>query len=192
MKIILGSESKGRKKILKKMGYDFDIMPANIDEKAIRSDDLEKLTLMLARAKAKALLPKIKEPALLITSDQVGVCNGCITEKPEDEAQAKQYLNSYKNHSAKTVTAVVVTNTATGKQVEGVDIAEVDFIPMPQNVINKYIEIGDTFSQSGAFSVDHPMLKKYVKKIRGEEESVIGLPVKLTKRLLKKAAEKQY
>ena len=36
MKIILGSGSKWRKIILEKAGYDFEVMTADIDEKAIR------------------------------------------------------------------------------------------------------------------------------------------------------------
>ena len=59
MKIILGSKSKGRKQILEEMGMDFEIMVSDIDEKAIRFDDAEKLVLALARAKAEALKPKI-------------------------------------------------------------------------------------------------------------------------------------
>lgn len=184
IKIILGSASVGRRKILENMGYDFEVMPADIDEKAIRSDDPRDLTLMLARAKADALLPKIKESAFLITSDQVGVCNGHIIGKPENEAQARKYLRWYASHPAKTVTAVVVTNTITGRRVEGVDMAEVFFYPIPEEAINQSIKKGDIFNQSGAFSIDDEILGKYVKKIKGEPESVIGLPKKLTERLL--------
>lgn len=184
MKIILGSASKGRKKILESMGYDFEVMPADIDEKTIHSDDPEKLTLMLARAKANALLPKIKEPALLITSDQVGFCNGRIVGKPENEARAREYLRGYANYPAKTITAVVITNTKTGKRVDGTDMAEVFFYSIPEEAINQSIKKGDIFNQSGAFSIDDEILGKYVKEIKGEPESVIGLPKKLTKKLL--------
>ena len=71
MKIILGSQSKGRRHVLESMGYEFGVMSSNIDEKAIRFNDPQKLTIALAHAKADALLPRIQEPALLITSDQV-------------------------------------------------------------------------------------------------------------------------
>ena len=73
MKIILGSQSKNRQKILRESGFVFDIMPSNIDEKAVRLHDPKDLVLTLARAKAEALLPKIKEPVLLITSDFVTI-----------------------------------------------------------------------------------------------------------------------
>jgi septum formation protein len=184
MKIVLGSASAGRKKILRKIGYDFDVMPADIDEKAIRHGDPKQLTLLLARAKANALLPRIQEPAILITSDQVGLCDGIILEKPESENEAKEFLKKYARHSAKTITAVVVTNTENGKRAEGVDIAEVFFLPIPEEVIEQYIKEGDALLQSGGFSTDHPILAKYVARIEGEPESVIGLPVALTKKLI--------
>jgi septum formation protein len=69
MHIILGSQSHGRRELLSAMGYAFAVMPAHIDEQAIRAKDPATLTLALAHAKADALLPQIHEPALLITSD---------------------------------------------------------------------------------------------------------------------------
>lgn len=71
MEIILGSQSKGRRGVLERAGYTFDVMSADIDERAIRRDDPKELTRALARAKADALLPKIVGQALLVTSDQM-------------------------------------------------------------------------------------------------------------------------
>ena len=95
--IILGSSSIWRKQVLTNLGYKFTTMSPDIDEKAIRYNwryyftvltlfrdpDPTKLTLMIANAKADALLSKVTEPSILITSDQVIVCNGVIREKPE-------------------------------------------------------------------------------------------------------------
>lgn len=39
MQIILGSQSRGRREVLEGMGYSFETMSADIDEKAIRFDD---------------------------------------------------------------------------------------------------------------------------------------------------------
>ena len=87
----------------------------NFDEKSIRDPDPEKLVLTLAKAKAEVLLPQIIEPACLITTDQVVVCNNEIFEKPANADEAKYYMQSYNNYSAQTYTAVVVTNTVTRK-----------------------------------------------------------------------------
>lgn len=184
MKIILGSQSEGRRKILESMGYTFEIMPADINEKAIRFEDPIKLTLAISNAKAGALLEKIKEPALLITSDQVVVCNGVIREKPVSADESKDFLESYGQYPAETVTSVVVVNTATGERVYGTDIAEIWFNPIPKEVIEAYIETGDPFLHSGGFDREHLILLSYVKKIQGEPDSVTGLPKSLTCYLL--------
>lgn len=186
MKIILGSQSAHRKDILTKMGFNFEVMVADIDEKAIRFQDPGQLTLEIARAKAEALLPRIQEPTILITSDQVVVYNGKIREKPENDDEAREFLRSYTEAPASTVTAVVVVNTATGKRAEGVDIAHVWFDPIPEEVIEEFVRHGYASVEAGAFAIDNPLLEKYVRRIEGEEESIIGLPKKMTFELIQK------
>lgn len=189
VQIILGSASKGRKEVLARMGYEFTVMAADIDERAIRFDDPKELTLALAHAKADALLSRIHEPTLLITSDQVVAWNGHIREKPENEMQAREYLRGYSLHPAETVTAVVITNTAVRKRREGVDVVRVSFFPIPEEVIHRFIKEGDPFSRAGGFSIKNPILKEYVERVDGAEDSVIGLPKELTERLMEEAQE---
>src|SRR3990167_2412936 len=106
MRIILGSQSKNRADILQEAGFEFDVLPPNIDEKAIRSSDPKKLPALLARAKTDALLPKISGEALLITSDQVVSFEGQIREKPETEAEARKFLETGHESANETYTAV--------------------------------------------------------------------------------------
>jgi septum formation protein len=135
MKIILGSQSKGRKKILEEMGYEFEVMPSYIDEKMIRFEDPKKLTLALANAKADALIPKISKDAVLITSDQVAVWRGKIVEKPESEKEVRQFLEGCFKDPAETVTAVVVVNTETNKRFFGTDTVKIWLKPLPESII---------------------------------------------------------
>ncbi|MGD0664073.1 MAG: Maf family protein [Syntrophorhabdales bacterium] len=186
MRIILGSRSKGRMEVLKRMGCRFETMAADIDEKAIRDNDPRRLTLSLAHAKADALLPHV-HTGLLITSDQVVVCNGAILEKPENSDEARRYLEGYADFPAETVTAVVVTNIAIHTRVEGVDVAKVVFRRIPLDVIDRVIHSGEVLHHAGAFSLEDPLLKDYIVRVEGEPESVMGLPAEMTKRLLKEA-----
>ena len=189
MKIILGSQSKSRKEMLEEMGFEFEVMPADIDEKAIRLEDPEQLTLTIARAKADALISRISEPALLITSDQVVLCNGEILEKPENADEARKFLRNYAKYPAEVINGLVVTNIATKKQVEGVSRAKVIFQTIPEDVIDKLIEQGDIFTQAGGFSVRNLYLKPFVKEIDGTIDSVEGLSKELVSRLLKEVQE---
>jgi septum formation protein len=186
MKIILGSASKWRKQILEKAGYNFKVMEPNIDERKIRHNDPEKLVLELAYAKADVLIPQIKEQALLITADQVVLCNGHIYEKPNSAQEAREFIHSYARYPAQTITAVVVTNTKTNKQASGVDIVNINFKPIPEFIIDQLIAKGEIFSCAGGFQIEdeNGNLNPYIRNIDGAIDSVKGLPIKLMEDLI--------
>lgn len=91
----------------------------------------------------------------------------------------------YAKFPAETVTAVVVTDTATYARAEGMDVARVLFRRIPPQVIDRLIQSGEILHHAGAFSLEDPLLKDYIVRIEGEPGSVMGLPRELTKRLLK-------
>ncbi|KAF3446319.1 hypothetical protein FNV43_RR11498 [Rhamnella rubrinervis] len=77
-KVILGSSSAARRKILGEMGYEFTTMTADIDEKSIRREKPEELVMAIAEAKADAIISKLQtihdqtkdaEPRILIAAD---------------------------------------------------------------------------------------------------------------------------
>jgi septum formation protein len=185
MKVILGSASARRWQILKEMGYDFEIMAADLDERAIRDPNPEKLTMLLANAKADALLPKLKKDAILITSDLVVVFRNKILEKPESKKEAYSVLNAYNREPIKTVCSVVVTNIKTGKRVSGTDIATVNFNPIPKENIEQFIESGEVFDHAGSFAAENPLFAPFVKKIDGSLDSIMGFPKALVEKLIK-------
>lgn len=189
MKIILGTASKHRREVFEEMGYeDFEIMSADIDEKAIRLDDPQKLTITLAKAKADALLKHIHEPAILITADQVVSWNGTIREKPENKEEAKEFLGTYHQAPAMMINGVAVTNTITGKQVSGNDSTKVIFKEIPDAVIDQILEHKEVFTWAGAFAVDHPLIKPYIESLEGVDGSPKGLPKPLVKKLISEVA----
>jgi septum formation protein len=184
MKLILGSQSVSRRLALESTGQVFDVMPADIDEKAIRSEDYEQLPVMIAKAKAAALLARLSVDAILITADQVVECAGEMREKPEDEVEARRFLASYATEPAQTNSAVVVTNTRTGEQVTGLDIAQTYFKPMSGEVVDLLIADGAILQAAGAFIIEHPLMAPYIDRIEGAPDSVMGLPLELTQRLI--------
>lgn len=152
-----------------------------------RSEDPGALTLALAHAKADALLPQIHGPALLITSDQVVVWQGKIHEKPKHAEEARAFLRGYAEGPAETVTAAVVTHTATGVRRQGVDRAMVWFRRIPEEGIAQVIAREEVFAHAGGFSITDPLLEVYIERVDGTAESVIGLPAALTRQLLRAA-----
>jgi len=188
MRIILGSQSPFRRKVLTDAGWEFEVITPDIDEKAIRHDDPENLTLALAKAKAEAVLAKAraagKTPAVIITSDQVVVCNGKILEKPQSAEEARQVLHGYAKHPAQTVTAVAVINAENGREAAGVDIVSVFFRPIEEESIENFIASGSAFRCAGSFNSEDTHIKPFITKMEGTPDSVSGMPLALTERLI--------
>lgn len=111
--------------------------------------------------------------------------DGRIREKPATPEECRSYLRSYETAPAVTVTAVVVTHTLTGASVEGVDVAKQWFKPIPEAVMEQLIAKGDVMYCCGGFIVDDPLIQPYLGPREGDEDSIIGLPMALTLRLMK-------
>ncbi|RDX70858.1 Maf-like protein [Mucuna pruriens] len=195
-KIILGSSSKARRQILAEMGYEFTIMTADIDEKGIRREKPEDLVMVLAEAKADAIVQRLptggplEEDAsttLLITADTVVVYRGIIREKPTSEKEAREFIKGYSGSHAAVVGSVVVTNLSTGKRCGGWDSAEVYFLEIPDEVIDSLIEEGITFNVAGGLMLEHPLTLPFVDAVIGSTDTVMGLSKALTEKLLLEA-----
>lgn len=187
MKIILGSQSGNRKQVLTDAGYTFDIMVSGIDEKAIRHENWYDMPILIAKAKAEALLARIKEPALLITADVVVVWNGELREKPIDGNEARVFLKSFSEspHPVECVNGIVVTNTETGAVSTGTDISKIFFGKIPDELIETLIEEGGVTNWAGAFTLLDPRIKGCVSRIEGVFDSVLGLPMDVVEKCMR-------
>ncbi|XP_022136390.1 maf-like protein DDB_G0281937 [Momordica charantia] len=194
--IILGSSSMARRRILSEMGYEFSIMTADIDEKAIRKEKPEELVMALAEAKADAIISRIlatgqldnDAPAtLLITADTVVVYEGTIREKPSDKDEARKFIKGYSGSHAAVVGSVLITNLKTGTRKGGWEEAEVYFYDIPEEVIDSLIEEDVTFKVAGGLMLEHPLTWPLVEAVVGSTDTVMGLPKALTEKLMNEA-----
>ena len=96
-------------------------------------------------------------------------------------------MNAYQDSPISTVSSVVVANLQTSKRVSGTDISTVYFKPIPAENIREFVESGKVFEHAGSFATENPLFAPYVKKIEGTLESIMGLPVELTQRLIQEA-----
>ncbi|XP_042008407.1 7-methyl-GTP pyrophosphatase-like isoform X2 [Salvia splendens] len=193
-KIILGSSSVARKKIMADMGFKFTTMSADIDEKAIRKEKAKDLVMTLAEAKADAIIGKLEnlgneekdaKPTVVVSADTVVVYEGVIREKPSSKEEARQFIKGYSGGHAATVSSVLVTNLSNGSRKGGWDKVEIHFHDIPEEVIEKLIEEAPVLNVAGGLIIEHPLVVPYVKEVVGGTDSVMGLPKDLTRRLMK-------
>ena len=114
-KIILASSSPRRADILKENGYFYEIIPSPYEETHTQTvfsyDYIEKL----AYSKAKAVLPLVKEPSLIVGADTMVVINDKILGKPADYTGAIEMLKLLSGKTHKVVTAIAVIDNQSGK-----------------------------------------------------------------------------
>ncbi|BAF13038.1 uncharacterized protein [Oryza sativa Japonica Group] len=192
-KVVLGSSSPARREILADMGYEFTVMCADIDERAIRREKPEELVKALAEAKAEAIKLKLHgedsaqerdQPTILITSDQVMVSKGMIRERPKGQEEAREFIKGYSGDKAFAVNYVLVTNLSNGASKGGWDIPEIYFHHIPEDFIQSVVKEGHMTCVAGGLKLTHPSVLPFIKQLIGTMDSVRGLPRELTERLI--------
>ncbi len=95
MRVILASGSAARRAMLAGAGVKFSVVPADVDEAAIKAAgpaDAGALALGLAIAKARRIAA-VAPGALVIGADQILVCEGERFDKPENLEQFPSKLS---------------------------------------------------------------------------------------------------
>ncbi|KAK6922717.1 Nucleoside triphosphate pyrophosphatase Maf-like protein [Dillenia turbinata] len=167
-KIILGSSSMARRKILAEMGYEFTIMTADIDEKSIRKEKPQELVMALAKAKADAIVSRLQTEGY----------------KDDDSCSTTLLITA---DTTVVIGSVLVTNLRTGVQKGEWDRAEVYFHDIPNEVIDDLIEEGIVLNVSGALMLEHPLTLPFVHTVVGDSDSIMGLSKTLTEKLIQEA-----
>ena len=100
LKIILASASPRRSELLKLIGLDFEIIPANIKEEFEGNMDAGKYASEMSRQKAMAVAKEVKgkynKDTYVLGADTVVVIDNIILGKPVDENHAFGMLNFWK------------------------------------------------------------------------------------------------
>jgi septum formation protein len=189
MKLILGSSSQFRRAVMDELGFEYEVMAPEIDEKAIRIDDPDALVLAIAHAKADALVGAVEGEALIITSDQVVVWNGEIREKPQDREEAKRFIVSYGEHPAVIINGLVVTHVPSGRRVESVSAMHTWYMPIPDLAAEEILDTSDVMFCAGGLQTEHPLFRHFMIHTDGSDDHAMGLP---KEELLKLLTEFKY
>src|SRR5690348_5826486 len=96
--VILASQSNARTEIFSSLGIPFKIMPANIDELAIRDRNLKIRAEKLARTKAEKIA--LNNDAVIIAADTFDLIDGKVFEKPNEKKEAIKMLNALSESKA--------------------------------------------------------------------------------------------
>lgn len=182
-KIILASASSRRADILKKTELNFEIMPSPYVEDHTTTAFSYEFVENLAYNKAKAVVPFVKEPSLIIGADTVVVLDNEIFGKPEGKEGAFRMLKKLSGKTHFVVTSIVVIDSETGEFKKNSTTSYVTFEDLSDEQINYYIETFNPLDKAGSYGIQE-MPEGYIKSYTGDLENIIGISSKSLLELL--------
>lgn len=186
-KIILASASPRRKELLAQIGFDFTVMPSDVEENP-SSTLPQDIVIELSKEKARDVWKKLESgdlgedgsaDYLVISADTVVAIDGKILGKPKDEEDATRMLSllSGKEHQVYTgVTLVWINEEGKKEEYSFYVCTGVVMYRMSRAEIMEYVLSGEPMDKAGAYGVQG-RAAAYIKSIRGEYSNVVGLPV---------------
>jgi len=179
--LVLASRSPRRAELLKVAGIPFEVILAGDVEAELASKLVAEKTHpvryaeLLAAAKAKDVA-KSHPGHLVLGADTVVVLDGDILEKPVDEADAVRLLKRLSGRKHTVVSAVALHGGPAGFGLAAHEQTEVEFLPLTEEAIVKYVGTGEPMDKAGAYGIQgYGALM--VKGVQGCYFNVMGLPL---------------
>ncbi len=171
LRLILGSGSPRRRELLAQIGVVPDeIRPADIDETPHKAELPRPYAARLAVEKAQA----IESDDLILSADTVVAVGRRILGKPEDAAQAAQFLMllSGRRHRVITGVALRLGGKIWSRQVETV----VKFKRLSDMEISAYLRSNEWQGKAGGYAIQG-IGGAFIPAINGSYTNVVGLPL---------------
>lgn len=179
-RLLLASSSPRRLDLLRALGLEPEVRPADVDESILPGEDAHDAAERLARAKASAVAPSAPAGAVVLAADTIVVLDGRALGKPRDDEDARRMLRALRGRAHDVVTGVALARD--GVLVSGRETTEVVFAPMTDDEVDAYVASGEPADKAGAYALQG-LGGLFVERISGTPSNVIGLPLRLVRSL---------
>jgi septum formation protein len=192
--IYLASQSPRRSQLLGQIQVAHELLLAGPEEDAealeterigeLPSDYVVRVTQAKLQAAQQRLTLRGLPGAPILCADTTVVLGSRILGKPLDAEHARITLRSLSGQTHCVLTAVALAwNTHTELLLSR---STVEFAPLNERQIQRYIDSGETFGKAGAYALQGTAAS-WVVRIEGSHSAIMGLPLFETSVLLKKA-----
>ncbi len=190
IEIILASKSKVRKEILDKNGLSCEVEPSNVDEDIIKESltkqnaTPEMISKNLAELKANKVSQKRPEK-IVIGADSVIDLDGKIISKPSSRKEALNILKLLNNKSHYLISSVCLSKNGTMIW-NFTDKAKLTMKNFSENELELYLsKISDqNLYAYNVYQIESEGRKLFL-DIKGDENTIMGLPIDKIKDYLK-------
>ena len=186
MRVILASKSPRRRELIKKLFSEFEVITKDTDETTPAGVHPKDAVEILAVRKGCAVASDGYDDALVISSDTLVELDGIPLGKPKNEEDALDMLMrlSGKRHNVHTGVAVYYR----GRVFSGVDTSRVKFRAFSEKEALEYVKTGEPMDKAGAYAIQG-IGACLVEKYDGEFDTIVGLSLKLTEKLVNLAVK---
>lgn len=183
MKLILGSGSPRRRELLAQIGVVADdICPPDIDETPLKNELPRPYCARITREKVQAIQAGADD--IVLSADTTVALGRRIMGKPEDAAQAAEFLIALGGRRHKIITSVAVKR---GDQIWQKDVvSEAKMKRLSDDELNFYLASNDWKGKAGGYAIQGPA-GAFIPWISGSFTGIVGLPLAETAALLRAA-----
>ena len=188
--IILASKSKVRKDILENNNIYCEVKPSNVDEESVKESLIIKnaspeiISKNLAELKANKVSSKIEEK-IVIGADSVIDLSGELISKPADRKEAKEILKKLNGKEHYLISSVCISRN--GSMIWNyTDKAKLKMKNFSEKELEEYLS---KISDEALYAYNVYQIegegRNLFSEINGDEDTIMGLPVKKIKEYLK-------
>lgn len=200
IKIILASQSPRRIELLTNLGFQFEVIPADVDEVVEPDKTAAGNVIQIAKLKADTVYDRViadgkwktaeNQRLLIIAADTTVVLDNKLMGKPADEAEAALMLRNLSGRSHDVFTGVVILvkepHNETPTEISSFEMSHVYFRQLSDPEIEAYVKTGESMDKAGAYALQG-IGSAFVQAIEGCFTNIIGLPVPLVVSMLRRA-----
>jgi septum formation protein len=194
-RVVLGSASTGRRRVLRSAGIDPLIAVSGVDEDAAIAalgahPDPATVVTTLARAKADAVVreldAEVTADCVVIGCDSMLYVNGELRGKPGTPEQARRQWNSMAGKPGSLFTGhcvIRILNAQVLRTETAAEVTTVRFGVPTEEELTAYIASGEPLNVAGGFTIDG-LGGWFIDGVEGDPSNVVGLGLSVTRRLL--------
>jgi len=142
------------------------------------ADYARSVALLKARSVAAGL-----DSEVVVGADTIVVLDGVVFGKPSSQAEARGMLERLSGRTHTVLTAVAAVDAAAGVSLVAHDAARLTLRELSEADLDWYLATGEPMDKAGAYALQGEAVR-FVTRVEGDRETVIGLPTRLVRRLL--------
>jgi septum formation protein len=182
-RLVLASASPRRRQLLRKAGYEFEVISPPDDEVSHAWFTIRELTVWNATRKALRIARTVPD-AVVLAADTLVTIDGRVLGKPLDLEDAVRILRCLSGRTHEVWTAVCIRHAAQGETHSFHEISRVHFRALTERAIREYLAKVNPLDKAGAYAAQGHGTE-IIEWIEGSYSNVVGLPMEETTRALR-------